>query len=164
VSPPAFAPTAAKIVSLDQATGWRASLGGRLVFTNGVFDLLHRGHVEYLESARALGDALLVAVNSDDSVRNLGKGPDRPVTAALDRARLLAALAAVDRVVVFDEANPLRLIERLRPDVVVKGGDYRREAVIGGDLVEARGGRVVVLPFLPHYSTTALLERIRATR
>jgi D-beta-D-heptose 7-phosphate kinase/D-beta-D-heptose 1-phosphate adenosyltransferase len=158
-----FAPTHGKLVSLEQAAEWRDRERGTIVFTNGVFDLLHRGHVEYLEAARALGDVLIVAVNSDQSARTLGKGPDRPLVAADDRARLVAALAAVDRVVVFDEPTPLRLIEQVRPDVLVKGGDYTRDTVVGADLVESRGGRVVLLPLQPSFSTTSLVERIRGS-
>jgi rfaE bifunctional protein nucleotidyltransferase chain/domain len=154
--------TAAKLLTLDAALAWRRALPGRLVFTNGVFDLLHPGHIEYLEAARALGDQLLVAVNSDLSARGLAKGAGRPVASEHARARVVAALAAVDRVVLFDAATPLELIRALRPDVLVKGGDYTREAIVGADLVEAAGGRVVTIPFLAGYSTTALVERCRA--
>jgi D-glycero-beta-D-manno-heptose 1-phosphate adenylyltransferase len=154
--------TAAKLMSLDAALAWRNSLAGPLIFTNGVFDLLHPGHVEYLEAARALGNHLLVAVNTDRSARTLSKGDGRPVADERARARVLAGLAAVDAVVLFDEPTPLGLINALAPDVLVKGGDYAREAIVGADQVEARGGRVVVLPFLAGFSTTALVERCRA--
>ena len=154
--------TAAKVMSLDAALAWRKSLAGPLIFTNGVFDLLHPGHVEYLEAARALGSHLLVAVNTDRSARTLSKGDGRPVADERARARVLAGLAAVDAVVLFDEPTPLGLINVLAPDVLVKGGDYTREAIVGADAVEARGGRVVVLPFLAGFSTTALVERCRA--
>ncbi|NOT09217.1 MAG: adenylyltransferase/cytidyltransferase family protein [Gemmatimonadales bacterium] len=154
--------TASKLVSLAAAVEWRRSLPGPLVFTNGVFDLLHPGHVEYLESARALGGALIVAVNSDDSARALGKGPNRPVAAAAARARVLAALAAVDRVILFDQPTPLHVIEALAPDILVKGGDYRRDTIVGADIVEAKGGRVITIPLVPGYSTTSLVERSRA--
>ena len=154
--------TAAKVMSLDAALAWRKSLAGPLIFTNGVFDLLHPGHVEYLEAARALGSHLLVAVNTDRSARTLSKGDGRPVADERARARVLAGLAAVDAVVLFDEPTPLGLINVLAPDVLVKGGDYTREAIVGADVVEARGGRVVVLPFLAGFSTTALVERCRA--
>jgi D-glycero-beta-D-manno-heptose 1-phosphate adenylyltransferase len=154
--------TAAKLMSLDAALAWRKSLAGPLIFTNGVFDLLHPGHVEYLEAARALGNHLLVAVNTDRSARTLSKGDGRPVADERARARVLAGLAAVDAVVLFDEPTPLGLINALAPDVLVKGGDYAREAIVGADQVEARGGRVVVLPFLAGFSTTALVERCRA--
>jgi D-beta-D-heptose 7-phosphate kinase/D-beta-D-heptose 1-phosphate adenosyltransferase len=154
--------TAAKLMSLDAALAWRKSLAGPLILTNGVFDLLHPGHVEYLEAARALGNHLLVAVNTDRSARTLSKGDGRPVADERARARVLAGLAAVDAVVLFDEPTPLGLINALAPDVLVKGGDYARETIVGADQVEALGGRVVVLPFLAGFSTTALVERCRA--
>lgn len=131
------------------------------MFTNGVFDLLHVGHVMLLEAARREGDALAVGMNSDASVRRLAKGKDRPLVPEGDRARLLAALTCVDCVVLFDEDTPLALIERLRPDVLVKGADYARDAIVGADEVEAWGGRVVRVPLVPGYSTTRLLERLR---
>lgn len=133
-----------------------------LVFTNGVFDVLHRGHASYLAQARALGAALVVGVNSDASARGLGKGADRPLNRERDRAELLAALRAVDAVVLFDESTPCDLIERLRPDVYVKGGDYDIERLRETALVRSWGGRALAIPFVPGYSTTALLERIRA--
>jgi D-beta-D-heptose 7-phosphate kinase/D-beta-D-heptose 1-phosphate adenosyltransferase len=133
------------------------------VFTNGVFDLLHPGHVEVLEAARRLGDALVVGVNSDASARRLGKGPGRPVQPAEARARVLAGLAAVDRVVLFEEDTPLALIESLAPDVLVKGGDYTRETIVGADFVESRGGAVYAIPLLPGQSTTAIVERLRVS-
>jgi D-beta-D-heptose 7-phosphate kinase/D-beta-D-heptose 1-phosphate adenosyltransferase len=159
-----FPSTASKLTTLDAALSWRRALPGHLVFTNGVFDLLHRGHVEYLEAARAFGEALIVAVNSDPSARLLAKGTDRPLVPAADRARMLAALASVDRVILFDEPTPLAVIEALVPDVLVKGGDYTRASVVGADFVESRGGRTVLIPLLPRYSTTSLVERIRASR
>lgn len=139
---------------------WRRSFPGRVVFTNGVFDLLHPGHVTCLEAARDLGDALVVGVNTDASVRRLGKDPARPLMPAGDRVRLLAALSAVDRVVLFDDDTPLALIEALRPDVLVKGGDYTLATVVGADAVRSHGGEVHLIPLLPGYSTTALLERL----
>jgi D-glycero-beta-D-manno-heptose 1-phosphate adenylyltransferase len=151
-----------KLLTPDAAVAWRNGLSGRLVFTNGVFDLLHPGHVEYLEAARALGDHLLVAVNSDRSAQALGKGTGRPVAHEQARSRVLAALQAVDRVVVFDAPTPLELIASLHPDVLVKGGDYSRDTIVGADLVEAAGGRVVTIPLVPGYSTTALVEKSRA--
>ncbi|HEX7023477.1 MAG TPA: D-glycero-beta-D-manno-heptose 1-phosphate adenylyltransferase [Gemmatimonadales bacterium] len=154
--------TASKLVPLDAAVSWRRGLAGPLVFTNGVFDLLHPGHVEYLEAARALGRHLLVAVNSDRSARGLGKGTNRPIAEEHARARVVAALAAVDRVVLFDAPTPLALITALRPDVLVKGGDYARDSIVGADVVEAAGGRVVVIPLVEGFSTTALVERCRA--
>lgn len=133
---------------------------GTLVFTNGVFDVLHRGHVEYLEAARALGDWLVVGLNGDDSVRRL-KGPTRPVNPEEDRAVVLGALAAVDAVVIFHDDTPLRLVEALLPDVIVKGGDYTPETVVGAREVEAAGGRVVIAPLLAGRSTTRTIQRIQ---
>lgn len=130
----------------------------RVVFTNGCFDVLHRGHVEYLESARRLGDLLVVGLNTDDSVRRL-KGPSRPVNPEDDRAYVLAGLAAVDYVTFFAEDTPRDLIVALLPDVLVKGGDYRKEDIVGGAEVEAAGGEVVVAPLVPGRSTTAILNR-----
>jgi rfaE bifunctional protein nucleotidyltransferase chain/domain len=137
-----------------------------VVFTNGVFDLLHAGHVTLLEAARAEGEgggALVVAVNSDASVRRLGKGTDRPLVPEADRARVVAALAAVDCVVLFDEDTPLEVIRRLHPDVLVKGADYARGDIVGGDEVEAWGGRVVRVPLVAGQSTTDLARKLRRT-
>jgi rfaE bifunctional protein nucleotidyltransferase chain/domain len=153
--------SAVKIRSLEEAVGWRRRQPGPVVFTNGVFDLLHVGHVTLLETARAEGDALVVAVNSDASVQRLAKHRDRPLVPGAERARVVAALGCVDCVVVFDEATPLALIETLRPDVLVKGADYAREAIVGADQVEGWGGRVVRVPLVPGHSTTALLARLR---
>lgn len=138
-----------------------AALPRPLVFTNGVFDLLHRGHASYLAQARALGASLMVGVNSDASARGLGKGPDRPVNGETDRAALLAALASVDLVTLFDEPTPLELLRLVRPDVYVKGGDYDIEALAETALVRGWGGRSLALPFVDGYSTTALLRRLR---
>jgi rfaE bifunctional protein nucleotidyltransferase chain/domain len=135
-----------------------------LVFTNGVFDLLHRGHTTYLAQARALGAALVVALNSDASVKRLEKGEDRPVNALADRVAVIAALEAVDLVTWFEEDTPLALIELLKPDVLVKGGDWSVEKIVGAQSVLARGGRVMSIPFEHTRSTTSLLERIRASR
>jgi D-beta-D-heptose 7-phosphate kinase/D-beta-D-heptose 1-phosphate adenosyltransferase len=132
-----------------------------VVFTNGCFDLLHVGHVQYLEEARSLGDALIVAVNTDDSVRRLSKGSGRPVNSERDRVRVLAALASVDRVVLFPEDTPRGIIGELQPDVLVKGGDYAPEEIVGRETVLGRGGQVKVIPFVPGYSTTDLLARVR---
>ena len=131
------------------------------MFTNGVFDLLHVGHVSLLEAARAEGAALVVGVNSDASVRRLGKGGDRPMVPATDRARVLAALGCVDCVVLFDADTPRALITALRPDVLVKGADYARDDIVGAAEVEAWGGRVVRVPLVPGYSTSDLLARLR---
>lgn len=133
---------------------------GRLVFTNGCFDLLHPGHVAYLDEARRLGDRLVVGVNTDASMRRL-KGPSRPLVPERDRARVLAGLASVDAVTLFDEDTPAELVAALRPDVLVKGGDYTPETIVGRDTVEGDGGEVRVIPFLPGYSTTDLLRRIQ---
>ena len=154
--------TAIKVRSGAAALDWRHAQSGAVVFTNGVFDLLHPGHVALLEAARAEGDALIVGVNSDASARRLGKGPERPVVPAIARARVLAALAAVDCVVIFDEDTPLDLIRLLEPDVLVKGGDYTRATTVGADIVEARGGRVKHVTLEPGFSTTAIVERLRA--
>jgi D-glycero-beta-D-manno-heptose 1-phosphate adenylyltransferase len=154
--------SADKVVPLDAAVAWRRGLSGRLVFTNGVFDLLHPGHVEYLEQARRLGGHLLVAVNSDRSARELAKGAGRPIADERARARVLAGLGVVDRVVLFDAPTPLVLISALRPEVLVKGGDYTPETIVGADVVEAFGGRVVTIPLVAGYSTSALVERCRA--
>ena len=131
------------------------------MFTNGVFDLLHTGHIALLEAARAAGDALVVGVNTDASVRRLGKGPDRPLVPEGERARVLAALAAVDCVVLFGADTPLALIERLRPDVLVKGADYSRETIVGAAEVEGWGGRVVRVPLIEGKSTTDLVRKLR---
>jgi len=135
--------------------------GKTLVFTNGVFDLLHPGHVRYLQQARRLGDALIVGINSDRSVRAI-KGPQRPITPEDERAEILEALACVDAAVVFDEDTPHAIIDSLQPDVLVKGADWAEDAIIGRDIVEARGGRVVRMPIEAGYSTTALLRKIKA--
>lgn len=145
----------------DEAATWRRGVRGRVVFTNGVFDLLHPGHVDVLAQARALGDALVVGLNSDMSVRRL-KGQERPVRTEAERAYVLAALRDVDAVVVFSEDTPQDLIRHLRPDVLVKGGDYTLETVVGRDDVEAWGGRVVIVPLRPGQSTTSIIEKLRA--
>ena len=134
-----------------------------LVFTNGVFDLLHPGHVRYLQQARQLGDVLIVGLNSDRSVR-ANKGPARPITPEVERAELLAALACVDAAVVFDEETPHALIAAIQPDVLVKGADWAEDAIVGRDIVEARGGRVVRVPIETGYSTTSILDRISRRR
>lgn len=144
-----------------QAKAWRQSLGARkLVFTNGVFDLLHPGHVDVLLGARREGDALVVGLNSDASVRRL-KGPSRPVRTEQERAVVVAALAMVDAVVLFEQDTPLELIESLAPDVLVKGGDYSEATIVGAESVKRRGGRVVVVPLTPGQSTTGIVEKLR---
>jgi D-glycero-beta-D-manno-heptose 1-phosphate adenylyltransferase len=153
----------AKILSIEEMLAERERLraaGARLVYTNGVFDLLHVGHVRYLAQARALGDALVVAINSDRTVREL-KGPDRPVFDQGERAEILAALRQVDYVVVFDDISPRSLISRLLPDVLVKGGDYQLDQIHGREEVEAAGGKVISLPFVDGASTTTLIERMK---
>lgn len=157
-----FAGTTDKVRRLDDAVAWRARCAGPVAFTNGVFDLLHPGHVELLEAARREGAALVVGLNSDASVRRLGKGSGRPVNGQTARARVLAALQAVDCVVLFEEDTPLRLIQALAPDVLVKGADYSRDRIVGADWIESRGGRVVRVPVVAGFSTTALVERLRA--
>jgi len=139
----------------------RRRAGARVVFTNGCFDLLHPGHVDLLERCRALGDLLVVAINSDAGVRGL-KGPSRPLVAESERAELLAGLAAVDYVTFFDEPTPRELIARLLPDVLVKGGDWTLDNIVGRDEVTAAGGKVYSLPLLSGYSTTAIVEKIKA--
>ncbi|MFL6283850.1 MAG: D-glycero-beta-D-manno-heptose 1-phosphate adenylyltransferase [Pyrinomonadaceae bacterium] len=151
------------ILSLEELLRVREALraeGRRLVFTNGCFDILHVGHVRYLAEARRLGDALLVAINSDRSVRAL-KGANRPVMNEAERAEILAALAPVDFVTVFDDESPRTLIAKVLPDVLVKGGDYRPEEIHGREEVERAGGRVLSLPFVEGASTTGIIERIR---
>ena len=151
-----------KILSPDEMLGVRQRLraaGRRLVFTNGVFDLLHVGHVRYLAQARELGDALLVAINSDRTVREL-KGPNRPIFDQAERAEILAALRHVDYVTVFDDVSPRSLITKLLPDVLVKGGDYQLDEIHGREEVEAAGGKVISLPFVDGASTTALIEKM----
>ncbi|GIW55475.1 MAG: cytidyltransferase [Nitrospiraceae bacterium] len=138
--------------------------GKRIVFTNGCFDLMHIGHTRYLQAARELGDVLVVGVNSDASVRSLNKGPGRPIVPHAQRAEVLAALACVDYVVVFDEPDPGALIGALQPDVLVKGGDWAPDRIVGREVVEARGGRVLTIPLVPGVSTTALVERIQTTK
>lgn len=154
---------ASRILSLRQAQAWRAEQRGRVVFTNGVFDLLHPGHVDVLRAAREQGDALIVGLNSDASVRRL-KGPERPVRSEAERAYVLAALRCVDVVTVFDEDTPLALVRAVLPDVIVKGGDYSEDTVVGAREVRARGGTVVIVPLTPGQSTTSIIEKLRAQR
>lgn len=147
---------------VEQLQPLRAN-GSRIVFTNGCFDLMHIGHTRYLQAAKALGDFLVVGVNSDDSVRSLKKAPDRPIVSEAQRAEVLAALGSVDFVVLFPEPDPKALITAVQPDVLVKGGDWPLDRIVGRDVVEARGGRVQTIPLVPGFSTTALIHRIRST-
>ena len=152
-----------RVVTLEEAVAWREVLGRqgrRVVFTNGVFDILHPGHVRYLARARACGDALVVAVNSDRSVR-ANKGPTRPVHPEAERAEVVAALAVVDLAVVFDDDTPHAVIGAIQPDVLVKGADWPADQIVGRDIVEARGGVVIRMPVEEGHSTTAVLERLK---
>ncbi|RYF43112.1 MAG: D-glycero-beta-D-manno-heptose 1-phosphate adenylyltransferase [Comamonadaceae bacterium] len=157
-APPAFL---GKIVSRADAAVRAAALAQPVVFTNGVFDVLHRGHVTYLAQARALGGSLVVALNTDASARRLGKGPDRPLNNEADRAITLAALESASLVTWFDEDTPLEIIGELRPAILVKGGDYDMSKLPESRLVESWGGRALAIPFVDGYSTTALVARIR---
>lgn len=152
-----------RVLSRSRAVELVAQLresGKTVVFTNGVFDLLHPGHVRYLETARSLGDALIVGVNADASVRR-NKGPSRPVTPEGERGEVLAALAAVDAVVIFPEDTPAEIVRALQPDILVKGADWPADQIVGRDTVEARGGRVVLVPVEAGHSTTTIVERVR---
>lgn len=146
----------AKRIAEDQKAG------ERIVFTNGCFDLLHIGHTRYLAEAKGLGDRLVVGINSDDSVRQLAKGTNRPIVPADQRAEVLAALACVDYVTIFEEPDPLALIQALRPNILVKGGDWATDRIVGKEFVEAQGGSVRSIPLVPNISTTALVQRILA--
>ncbi len=157
--PPSFE---AKVCSPDELAVRLANLPRPLVFTNGVFDILHRGHASYLAQARALGASLVVGVNSDASVKMLGKGDDRPINTEADRQALLAALESVDMAVLFTEQKPVNLIEKIRPDIYVKGGDYEIDTLAETHLVKSWGGKAVAIPFLYERSTTSLLGKIRS--
>ena len=148
------------LVELKEIVGKAKQDGKAVVFTNGCFDLLHRGHVHLLRQAKAMGDILVVAINSDKSVKEI-KGPNRPVLPETDRTALLAALEMVDYVVSFDEPDPHMIIAALRPNILVKGGDWGADQIIGSDIVERDGGRVAVIPYLEGFSTTQIIERIR---
>ncbi|HEY8310172.1 MAG TPA: D-glycero-beta-D-manno-heptose 1-phosphate adenylyltransferase [Gemmatimonadaceae bacterium] len=151
---------ASKVMSWNALRDWRSSFWGRVVFTNGVFDLLHPGHIDILNAARAAGDALVVGINGDDSVRRL-KGESRPIRSQVERAYVVAALEAVDVVTVFDEDTPLDLVRCLEPDVIAKGGDYTEATIVGASDVRERGGDVLVIPLTPGQSTTSIIERMR---
>lgn len=149
-----------KVMTWSEATAWRQMMAGPVVFTNGVFDLVHPGHIEVLDAARREGNTLVVGINSDASVRRL-KGPTRPIRTAAERAMVLAGMEAVDAVVIFEEDTPAALVECLQPDVIVKGGDYAPDTIVGADIVTARGGRVVVVPLVSGQSTTSIVEKLR---
>lgn len=156
-----------KVVTTEQLVPLLAQArtqGKRIVFTNGCFDLMHVGHTRYLQAAKALGDLLVVGVNSDASVKSLNKSPDRPIVPESQRAEVLAALGCVDHVVLFAEPDPSRLIRAVQPDVLVKGGDWSVETIVGRDIVEGRGGLVKTIPLVPGVSTTTLVHRIRSTQ
>ena len=157
--PPSFE---SKVCSPEQLTARLASLPRPLVFTNGVFDILHRGHASYLAQARALGASLVVGVNSDASVKMLGKGDDRPINTEADRQALLAALESVDMAILFTEQTPVSLIEKIRPDIYVKGGDYEIDTLPETKVVKSWGGKAVAIPFIYERSTTSLLGKIRS--
>jgi D-beta-D-heptose 7-phosphate kinase/D-beta-D-heptose 1-phosphate adenosyltransferase len=155
-----------KVFTAEEAAAFAARVrarGGTVVFTNGVFDLLHPGHVRYLRDARALGDALIVAINSDRSVRAC-KGADRPINPQAERAEVLLALESVDAVATFDEETPHAIVKAIEPDVLVKGADWAADNIVGRDVVEARGGRVVRMEVAPGFSTTALIDKVRSLR
>jgi rfaE bifunctional protein nucleotidyltransferase chain/domain len=154
---------AAKVMTWSQAKAWRSERPGRVVFTNGVFDLLHPGHVDVLVGARRYGDALVVGLNGDASVKRL-KGTDRPIRNEAERAYVLGALEAVDAIVVFEEDTPLELIRHLRPDVLVKGGDYTEATMVGAREVVGWGGEIAVVPLTPGHSTTSIITRLRGDR
>ena len=157
--------TPAPVLSIAEAASWVAAqraAGRSVVFTNGVFDLVHPGHVTYLAAARAEGDVLIVAVNSDRSVQ-ANKGPSRPILPEHERAELLAALDVVDAVVIFDDETPATIVAALQPDVLVKGADWAHDAIVGRDTVEARGGRVVRIDVVPGYSTSRIVARMQET-
>jgi len=159
LSPPSFE---SKVCPPEQLAERIAKLPRPLVFTNGVFDILHRGHASYLAQARALGASLVVGINSDASVKMLGKGDDRPINSEADRQALLAALASVDMAVIFTEQTPVNLIEKIRPDIYVKGGDYEIDTLAETKLVKTWGGKAIAIPFLYERSTTTLLGKIRS--
>ena len=154
-----------QILTRAEAAGFARRIqneGRAVVFTNGVFDILHPGHVRYLTAARQQGDVLIVGINADASVRRLAKGPDRPLNPEDERAEVLAALAVVDAVVIFDEDTPLEIVTAIQPDVLVKGADWAADAIVGRDVVEAGGGKVVRIDLSPGYSTSAIVERLRS--
>ncbi|MBK7309657.1 MAG: D-glycero-beta-D-manno-heptose 1-phosphate adenylyltransferase [Sphingobacteriaceae bacterium] len=154
-----------KLIPVEEITRFvnsRKLNGRRIVFTNGCFDILHPGHVDYLTQARDLGDILVLGLNSDDSVKRLNKGPERPINTQEARARVLAGLGCVDAIVYFNEDTPLELIKKVQPDFLVKGGDWKVEQIVGYDVVMANGGKVLTIPFLEGFSTTGLVNKLKA--
>lgn len=154
-----------KIIPFEEVTRFvnsRKLNGRRIVFTNGCFDILHPGHVDYLTQARDLGDILVLGLNSDDSVKRQNKGPDRPINTQKARAKVLAGLGCVDVIVYFNEDTPLELIKKVQPDFLVKGGDWKVEQIVGHDIVTAKGGKVLTIPFLEGFSTTGLVNKLKA--
>ena len=141
---------------------WRDMFNKKIVFTNGCFDILHKGHVDYLSAARSLGDILVVGVNSDDSVKRLGKSPERPINNESSRAYLIASLQVVDSVIVFNEDTPYELIKAVQPNILVKGGDWKPENIVGADIVKARGGQVLSIELTEGFSTTSLIQKIKS--
>ncbi|MBC8278031.1 MAG: adenylyltransferase/cytidyltransferase family protein [FCB group bacterium] len=150
-----------RVLTWQEAAEWRNRIEGTVVFTNGVFDIVHRGHIDYLLEARKLGDVLVVGINSDASARTLNKGPGRPFNRQDDRAFLVSQLKPVDITVIFDQPTPAELIEALQPDIVVKGGDYTTDEVVGKETVENRGGKVVIIPLSAGFSTSSLADKIK---
>jgi len=150
-----------RVLTWQEAAEWRNRIEGTVVFTNGVFDIVHRGHIDYLLEARKLGEVLVVGINSDASARTLNKGPGRPFNRQDDRALLVSQLKPVDITVIFDQPTPAELIEALQPDIVVKGGDYAPDKVVGKDTVENRGGKVVIIPLSAGFSTTSIANKIK---
>ena len=150
-----------EVLTLKDAVTHRQAFQGKVVFTNGVFDIIHRGHIEYLSEAKKLGDILIVGVNSDESARSLGKGSGRPFQNQSDRAFIVSHLIPVDIAVIFDQSTPWELINALQPDVLVKGGDYQIDEIVGRDIVESRGGEVVTISLTPGMSTSSIIDKIR---
>ena len=149
-------------ILLQRIQIWRAMFNKKIVFTNGCFDILHKGHVDYLSAARSLGSILIVGVNSDDSVKRLNKSPNRPVNTEQTRAYMVASLQVVDAVILFNEDTPYELIKAVEPDILVKGSDYKPEDIVGADIVKARGGEIVTIELTQGFSTTSLIEKIKS--
>lgn len=151
-----------KHVLLQRIKVWRDMFNKKIVFTNGCFDILHKGHVDYLCAARSLGDVLVIGLNTDASVKRQGKSPERPINDEKTRGFILAALQVVDAVILFDEDTPYELIEAVRPDILVKGSDYKQEDIVGADIVKARGGQVITIELTQGFSTTGLIQKIKS--